>query len=75
MSGNDSRLSSLVYKMQSFFRKNSSGEVAGLSISKEDLRRAASPDNVILGTGVKRIIVSTSAPVSPEVGDIWIDLS
>lgn len=69
-----SRLYTLVYKMRAFFRLKN-GELAGLNVTKEDINKAVYPDNIIVGEGVKKIVVSASAPVSPEVGDIWIDIS
>ena len=74
MSANDSRLYTLIYKTRSFFRLKDN-EIVGISVSKEDVQRAVSPDNIIIGQGVKKIVVSDTAPVSPEPGDIWIDIS
>lgn len=70
-----SRLNSLIYKMLTFFRLGSDGEVKGINISKADLNRAVSPNNLIIGDGVSKIVVSATPPASPQIGDLWIDIS
>ena len=74
-SGSISRLYTLVYKMYNFFKKNSSGEVTGFTLTNNDIQKAVYPNYYIIGDGVKKITMATTPPLSPEVGDIWIDTS
>lgn len=68
------RLSTIVYRMRSFFRVNSNNDLVGFRVSKSDIDATVAPDNYIVGSGVKKIVVSSTAPSSPQVGDIWIDI-
>lgn len=70
------RLKTLIYQMRNFFSfNNTTGNITGVSITKADIDKAVAPDNYIVGQGVHKIVVSATPPVSPQVGDLWIDIS
>jgi hypothetical protein len=65
----------LLYRMRDYFRVDKQDNIIGVKISKADMNKAIYPDNFIVGQGVNKIVVSTTPPVSPQEGDIWIDIS
>lgn len=69
------RLSTLVYKLLGQFNVNSQSNITGVKLTKVDVNNAFAPNTLIEGSGVKKITVSATAPVSPEIGDLWIDIS
>ena len=70
-----SRLSTLIHQIRAYFRVDSKDNIIGVQVSKDDMNSAVAPDNIIIGEGVKKIVVSSTPPASPETGDIWIDIS
>lgn len=69
------RLRSLIANIEGFFRKDTRGNIIGVKLSKDDMNSAVAPNNIVIGDGVKKITASATAPVDPEPGDIWIDIS
>lgn len=74
-SSTTSRLYTLIYRMRSFFRLDKNGSVIGVKLTKEDVQKAVYPNNYIEGDGVTKITVSTTPPVNPQQGDLWVDIS
>lgn len=70
-----SSLLTLIYNIRAYFKTDKQGAITGLNLKRSDLDSAVKPDNVIVGQGVKRIVVGTTPPADPQVGDIWIDTS
>ncbi len=71
---NITRVETLISQIKAFFRLNKTGDIVGVRISKSDVDATVYPNHLIEGVGVKKIVVSETAPSSPEVGDIWIDI-
>ena len=65
----------LIYRMRDHFTVNNIDEITGLKVTLASLNKAVAPNNIIVGEGVRKIVVSDTPPVSPQEGDLWIDIS
>lgn len=68
LSGLYHRLALAISTMVSTFN----GRSGSIVLTKQDLDNTVSPNNIVVGIGVGRIIYSSSPPSNPQVGDLWI---
>lgn len=79
--GSIARLYTLVYKLLGQFRVNAGGDIIGpinnnnVTLTQASIQAPFAPNNLIIGDGVKKITASITPPVSPQPGDLWIDIS